>query len=461
MIKLGHTSGTPKTSVGFLPQAFVAQSAKDITFDGQSHLLTIAPTGSGKGVSSVIPTLLTYQGSTVTIDPKAEAYKVTAERRRAMGHQIIKFDPFGLVNDGYPCDGFNPLDLRYYGNFNIEEESLSLAEQLKGKQRMAHKDIFWDCAAINVVSSAIAIVLALYEDNKINLSEVVRFLMQPDLAYEFALILDNQAENLSEGIKYSIKTYLETPAQNTRPSVDATVNTYLLSLKSEGILKMLEKSTFSLEEFIVGSRPVDMYFIWPSDKLESHTGLLSILLASLFKALLLRTGKPKYRTLFLLDETAALGYFPLLETIAAIGRGYGITMWLFLQDYTQLKRFYQDGTSTIINNCGAHQFFGIKTYHVAKDISAITGLSPQQIMSMSADEQYLCINGEVFTNAKRINYLRDVEFQDLFNENPFYAPQPEILGKINLRPQLKGVQAPEVIKKQGKQFNRNDDDCLF
>jgi type IV secretion system protein VirD4 len=459
MISLGYTSNHPKATVGFTPQQAVNQPIREIAFDGQSHLLSIAPTGSGKGISSVIPTLLTYEGSTVVIDPKAEAYQITAKRRRAMGHRVVKFDPFGIVKDEFSCDGFNPLDLRYYGDFNIEEEALSFATALKGKNRGATgNDIFWDCSAINVISAAISVVLSLYDDDKISLSEAIRFLMKPELVYEFALVLDNHLQSLPDGTVYSIKTYIETPEQNTRPSVDATVSTYLLSLKSEAILRMLEKTTFSLETFIVGSEPIDIYFIWPSDKLESHNGLLNVILASLFKALLLRRGKPKHRTLFLLDETAALGNFPLLETIAALGRGFGITMWLFLQDYAQLKRHYQDGASTLINNCGVHQFFGIKTYHVAKDIAAVTGLTPQQIMSMGPDEQYLCVNGEVFFNAKRNNYLRDAAYHGLYNENPFYTPQPETLLKSNPRSQPRLTLPPKKTQKRGKERNIDRDD---
>ncbi|AYQ36560.1 type IV secretory system conjugative DNA transfer family protein [Runella sp. SP2] len=458
MIPLGYTSIQPKATVGFHPNPVGVKTSKAITFNGESHLLTVCPTGGGKGVNCLIPTLLTYEGSTVTLDPKGENYKVTAKRRRAMGHQVVKFDPFKIIDDGFSCDGFNPLDLRHFGGFDIEEESLSLADQLKGKRRSTHSDIFWDCSAVNVVSAAIAVVLSLYEDEKVNLSEAIRFLMQPELVYEFAVVLDNHSTQLPEGTKYSIKTYLETPEQNTRPSVDATVNTYLLSLKSEGILKMLEKTTFSLEEFIVGSRPMDLYFVWPSDKLESHNGLLSMLLATLFKALLLRTGKPKHRNLFLLDETAALGAFPLLETIAAIGRGYGITMWLFLQDYAQLKRNFQDGASTLINNCGVHQFFGIKTFHVAKDIAAITGLNPQQIMSMASDEQYLCVDGEVYPNAKRLNYLLDKNFEGLYEPNSFYQPQPESLPKARPRPRSVVDKVESTTRKKSKQIALNDDD---
>jgi hypothetical protein len=52
------------------------------------HILTVAPTGAGKGVGAVIPNLLTYQGSAFVLDIKGENFRVTARARAEMGHDI-------------------------------------------------------------------------------------------------------------------------------------------------------------------------------------------------------------------------------------------------------------------------------------------------------------------------------------------------------------------------------------
>lgn len=57
-----------------------------ILYTGSGHLMTIAPTGAGKGVNCIIPTLLRYPGPVTVIDPKGENYAVTAEYRRQLGH---------------------------------------------------------------------------------------------------------------------------------------------------------------------------------------------------------------------------------------------------------------------------------------------------------------------------------------------------------------------------------------
>jgi type IV secretory pathway TraG/TraD family ATPase VirD4 len=61
------------------------------------HVITIAGTGSGKGVAAVLPNLLTYEGSCVVVDPKGENFMKTAEARARMGHRICLVDPFNTV----------------------------------------------------------------------------------------------------------------------------------------------------------------------------------------------------------------------------------------------------------------------------------------------------------------------------------------------------------------------------
>ncbi|HWG42861.1 MAG TPA: type IV secretory system conjugative DNA transfer family protein [Gemmataceae bacterium] len=61
------------------------------------HTMVVAPTGVGKGVSCIIPFLLTCEESCVVVDFKGENALLTAERRRRMGQQIVILDPFKVV----------------------------------------------------------------------------------------------------------------------------------------------------------------------------------------------------------------------------------------------------------------------------------------------------------------------------------------------------------------------------
>ncbi|MCD8518860.1 MAG: type IV secretory system conjugative DNA transfer family protein, partial [Flavobacterium sp.] len=89
-----------------------------ITYNGSAHLMTVAPTGTGKGRSVVVPTLLTYPGSVVVMDPKGENYAITARARYDMGQQVIRLNPFDVL--GSATDSFNFFDLFQLPNIDVE-----------------------------------------------------------------------------------------------------------------------------------------------------------------------------------------------------------------------------------------------------------------------------------------------------------------------------------------------------
>ena len=77
---------------------------KIIFDDAHTHVAVIAPTRGGKGVSCVMPTLLSWTHSVVVNDPKKENYLVTSPWRNKFSH-VYCFEPTSLESAK-----FNPLD---------------------------------------------------------------------------------------------------------------------------------------------------------------------------------------------------------------------------------------------------------------------------------------------------------------------------------------------------------------
>ena len=90
--------------------------------DDDRHILTVAGSRAGKGVSLIVPNLLYWPGSVVAIDPKGELATLTASRRSAVGSEwsqpmdlgngkVFVLDPYGRVTG--PATqfraSFNPL----------------------------------------------------------------------------------------------------------------------------------------------------------------------------------------------------------------------------------------------------------------------------------------------------------------------------------------------------------------
>ncbi len=60
-------------------------TGKLLRYAGSAHLLTMAPTRSGKGVGTIIPNLLTLDRSVICIDPKGENARIAGRARSLFG----------------------------------------------------------------------------------------------------------------------------------------------------------------------------------------------------------------------------------------------------------------------------------------------------------------------------------------------------------------------------------------
>jgi type IV secretion system protein VirD4 len=112
-----------------------------LRFDGDGHLLTLAPTRSGKGVSAVIPNLLDYMGSAFVVDVKPENAAVTARRRREMGQDVRILDPFEAVGG---WDGFNPLDLIDIDSPDAIDDARMIADMMVTVEGEGAENVHWN-----------------------------------------------------------------------------------------------------------------------------------------------------------------------------------------------------------------------------------------------------------------------------------------------------------------------------
>ena len=139
-------------------------AASPVLYDGNSHLMTFAPTGAGKGRGLIIPTLLRYPGSVVVIDPKGENFAVTANQRRKMGQKVVVLDPFKRATRGTgEADHFNVFDIFKLPNTIIDADASMLAWQLAAGHSFS-KDAFWDNTAAAFMFGLICHVATAFDD---------------------------------------------------------------------------------------------------------------------------------------------------------------------------------------------------------------------------------------------------------------------------------------------------------
>lgn len=113
-----------RASSGLLIGRDPKKSKKLLRYDGPAHLLTMAPTQTGKGVGTIIPNLLTADRSVICIDPKSENARIAGRARQKFG-SVHVLDPFGVT--GQPSAAFNPLDPL---GLDVAEDTTTLADAL-------------------------------------------------------------------------------------------------------------------------------------------------------------------------------------------------------------------------------------------------------------------------------------------------------------------------------------------
>jgi type IV secretion system protein VirD4 len=123
-----------------------------LRLDGEGHILTIAPTRSGKGVSCVIPNLLDHAGSVLVTDPKGENYAVTSRWRLSQGQKVHALDPFEVVGGKA---GYNPLDLVDVESNDAVDDARMLADMIVLPEGREGDQVFWNEEARGVLTGLI------------------------------------------------------------------------------------------------------------------------------------------------------------------------------------------------------------------------------------------------------------------------------------------------------------------
>jgi type IV secretion system protein VirD4 len=407
-----------------------------IAHDNEGHCLTIAPTGSGKGVGVIIPNLLYYKGSIIVIDPKGENYHVTARFRRELGQRVVLLDPFDeITSAASQADrgSLNPFDFMSADPEKGEEEAQMIAEVLSGGA--THRDAYWDqsakgllAALVNHIATSPTIpsyrrnfgtLLELIYDSDLwrntnpkgELAEPRRFLILEKLLSDFA--------------RKHIDSVV-TLAAETRRSVIGTARNYLTLFSGQNVIESMNSSSLSQREIVDDdANGFTVYLVIPPAKLGSHAKLLSLWISALMGAMMTRKKPVKRRTLFLLDECAQLGSMAQLRSAVTLLRGYGLQTWMFFQDLSQLRLLYPADSDTIVHNCAVVQTFGHSRPTAVDDLSrVVSGCTTDDLLALSREQQVVSMGGSRALTCYRANYRTDPVFSGRFDLNPRF-PKPD------------------------------------
>ena len=340
-----------------------------VSYKGDRHMHTVAPTRAGKGTTQIIPNLLTYEGSALVIDPKGENDFSTAERRFNMGQEIHIVDPWAVTPlEDLQVSAFNPLDWLDTTDPDLPENAMLLASALVVEGNS--KDPFWDEEAKALLQGLIMHVATdAEEDGHRHLPRVCELLVQKQSE------LDKTFAKMAKSIHPIIRSTGERSLQKEeklKASVIATAQSHTHFLDSDRIRMNMKESSFKFED--LKTKPMTIYLVLPSDRLNTFGRWLRLLVqqAITVNARNIET-KPDKSILFLLDESAALGRLTMVEQAYGLMAGYGMQLWGIVQDFNQLDRIYDKGWQSFVSNSGMINYFGSSDKMTAEYFSSLCG----------------------------------------------------------------------------------------
>jgi type IV secretion system protein VirD4 len=384
--------GEQGLALGYFP----GESLLPLHYTGDRHLLTVAPTRAGKGVSAIVPNLLSYGGSALVIDPKGENAMTTALRRGAgdrargiegMGQIVHIVDPWGLTAEltGLPAARFNPLDWLDPASPEIGENAMMLADSLVMPAGGGNRDPFWDEEAKALLMGFILhVATSPREAATRTLGRVRDILMLP--VADFDEVLEDMLNSPNEIVaSAAARTAGKDPKLKANVISSAQAHTHFLD--SPRLRESLSRSDFKFEDLKRG--PVTIYLVLPADRLDAFSRWLRLLIQQAITVTARTiTERPERPILFLLDEMAALGRLTMVEQAYGLMAGFGMQLWGIVQDLSQLHRIYGDGWQTFIGNSGVLQYFGSRDKMTAEYFSALCGEATVPTLSSSITKAF-------------------------------------------------------------------------
>ncbi len=182
--------------------------------EGPEHVLTFAPTRSGKGVGLVVPTLLSWPASAVIHDIKGENWQITAGWRSRFSHCLL-FNPTDAKSAAY-----NPLLEVRRGAHEVRDVQ-NIADILVDPEGALEKRNHWEKTSHALLVGAILHVLYAGEDK--TLRGVANFLSDPASPFELTLHRMMTTQHLGDGTasrwSHPLRAKCSTSRDNERSGV--------------------------------------------------------------------------------------------------------------------------------------------------------------------------------------------------------------------------------------------------
>jgi type IV secretion system protein VirD4 len=360
-----------------------------LRYAGAAHLLTLAPTRSGKGVGSILPNLLTARRSVIVVDPKGENARVAGPAQRRLGRLLV-LDPFALTP--WPSAAYNPLAALEPDGLDLAEDAAALADALVLDPPSQVQDAHWNEEAKALLTGLILLVACHEDPPQRHLGTLREHLTLPPDRFA-ALLALMQRSAAAHGLVARAANRHLAKSDREAAGVLSSAQRHTHFLDSPRIQRVLHRSDFRFAE--LKHELASVFLVLPPDRLDTYSRWLRLLLAQGISEIARDPAQPKEPVLFLLDEFAALGHLAAVERAMGLMAGHGLQLWPVLQDLGQLEALYGRRAASFAANAGVLQAFNTNDLQTARWLSELLGETTVPYQTRSHGRSYQLIGSNL------------------------------------------------------------------
>lgn len=385
----------------------------------EKHVLMLVSTGGGKGVSYILPNLLSYTGSVFVTDPKGENATLSARFRSGLG-QVCVLDPWGIAKgdaERYRTS-FNPLDAIIDGD---RRAVWSKAKALADAFGVVKQNDHWQNRSKQLLTALIAHVCTAENLGKPRDLVTVRELLMENFLP--AAEQKPRASNLRKGeeLRAPSPAVSTIEAMLSNPACDGAIAREASGIRNgadeevAGVRATAQVATEFIDESFIreslrgraqtaGPNPavfgpggldfqawrrgvMSVYLCVPARAIRDYPNYVRLVTVAALDTMLEREEAPSSGSVqFILDELGYIGRLESVLTALGLGRSFGIQLWGVFQNIGMIRDDYgPNGVDSFWSNAGARIVFASQA-ETSDYVSRQTGGATVTTLSSSTSE---------------------------------------------------------------------------
>jgi len=429
--------------------------ARYITSRVFPHALIVAPTGRGKTTGFVIPNLLTWQGSAVTLDVKGECFEATARHRAAQGDKVYRFAPTDW--EGKRTHRYNPL-LRIYELEDPARQQMEL--QLLATLFLQSDNDRVQGLLKGGIDLFVAAGLLAFQRKKPSLGEIYRIAASGGNKQKEYVARGHEIDNKAAKL---IFTRLASTNNDTLTSyVSLLMTSGLDQWQNPAIDEATEVSDFDFRT--IRKKPFTVYLVVQPLMVKPLAPLIRLFFSDLLSAMQEKEpgADEPWPVMIMLDEFNRLGKMPIVVESIETLRAYRGHLAVVTQTIPALDEIYGENTRRALQgNAGVKLYLTPSDEKTIEELSKAVGKTTKTVITRSRstgknpfegrsqstrteeasllpedearrlplDEIIMVVDAQMPVRAKRIQYFDDRLFSAIHAAQAGELPFPVMGGR--------------------------------